>query len=224
MSDAASPIATEVIAARIDASMLAMKDEEFEPHTWEELRKTIATNHIEVLRRRPSDTRRYVAWIEHIKAVYGDVRKYLLQERLRWTPLPVANTDANGDATPAAPPALTFACANAEPFADPADYLILRNDWPYGLEPGIAHVVVWLKTPLEADMARDGDLTDDARTQVEAFVTRTFRTAVGEDPKKKGSKVLWFKNWVKLQSVRGVDHVHVLLRDAPDDKLEAWMR
>jgi len=36
------------------------------------------------------------------------------------------------------------------------------------------------------------------------------------------SRVMWFKNWVTLQSVRGVDHVHVLVKDAPESLLQQW--
>lgn len=36
------------------------------------------------------------------------------------------------------------------------------------------------------------------------------------------SRVMWFKNWVSLQSVRGVDHVHVLVKDAPESLLQQW--
>ena len=39
-----------------------------------------------------------------------------------------------------------------------------------------------------------------------------------------GERPRWFKNWVSLQSVRGVDHVHVLVRDAPLELLEKWTR
>jgi len=29
--------------------------------------------------------------------------------------------------------------------------------------------------------------------------------------------VLWFKNWIKLQSVRAVEHAHVLVRGASEE-------
>ncbi|KAF4306080.1 hypothetical protein GTA08_BOTSDO14182 [Botryosphaeria dothidea] len=75
------------------------------------------------------------------------------------------------------------------------------NDWPYGLDPGIVHNCVWLKTPLDLK-PEDGDLTDQARGLVEEFVKTTFREPLGEE--KNGERVLWFKNWAKLQSVRAL--------------------
>ena len=102
------------------------------------------------------------------------------------------------------------------PFADPADYRILLNDWPYGLAPGIQHVVVWLKVRLPVDMDRDGDLTDEGRKMVNAFVREKFERELGIEGR---DQVMWFKNWVGLQSVRGLEHVHVLVRDVPMERL-----
>lgn len=33
--------------------------------------------------------------------------------------------------------------------------------------------------------------------------------------------VLWFRNWTSLQSVRAIEHVHILVRDAPKDLIES---
>jgi hypothetical protein len=55
------------------------------------------------------------------------------------------------------------------------DYKILYNDWPYGMEKGIVHLVVWTKFPLEDDPAT-GDLTSGAREEIDEFVGRTFRS------------------------------------------------
>lgn len=45
----------------------------------------------------------------------------------------------------------------------------------------------------------------EGRALVEGFVGRMFAAA------SKGN-VLWFRNWGALQSVRAVEHVHVLVR------------
>lgn len=119
--------------------------------------------------------------------------------------------------------AATAIYSNPIPFADPGDYKILRNDWPYGLAPGITHLVVWLRTPLPT--SEGGYLTAESRALVEDFVQKTFveRLAMSNagnlDPK---SQVLWFKNWGALQSIRALEHVHVLVRDVPEDILREW--
>ena len=44
-----------------------------------------------------------------------------------------------------------------------------------------------------------------------------------EEKKEEGSKVIWFKNTTDLQSVRSLEHVHVLVRDVEDEVLREWM-
>lgn len=127
---------------------------------------------------------------------------FLLKERLRWTPLPSSDPEAGP----------TFEVENRIPFASTNDYLVLPNDWPYGLTPGIQHVCVWLKDRLPVDDI-EGDLTDKGREMVQQFVHERFAKIIG------AHRVLWFKNWASLQSVRGVEHFHVLLKDVSREQL-----
>ena len=139
----------------LDRQLLAMTDEEFEAHDWENLRDIIgekhfssspilpltpaAQNDLAALKRKPSDLRRYLAWSADTKAQYGSIMNYICQRRLQW---PMSGPVPN----------------NPRPFADPEDYRILRNDWPYGLSPGIEHLVVWLRTPIPVK-SEEGHLT-----------------------------------------------------------------
>lgn len=184
-----------------------------------------AENDLDALKRKPSDLLRYIAWSTETKAQYGSILNFICQRRLHWH-LP------DDIATPTGNAATTAICSNPVPFADPEDYKILRNDWPYGVAPGISHLVVWLRTPLAT---RDGGyLTEESHALVDAFIQRTFVAPLEErnraagvagaagaaDPKK---QVLWFKNWGALQSIRSLEHVHVLVRDVPEDILKEWM-
>lgn len=112
------------------------------------------------------------------------------------------------------------------PFADPRDYATLPNDWPYGFVPGLTHLLVWSRTPVPVDMSRDGDLTPQARILVDEFVDQMFVRKLAEyegiTAGEARKRVLWFKNWVGLQSVRGVDHVHVIVRDVPGEVVRGW--
>ncbi len=60
------------------------------------------------------------------------------------------------------------------------DFKILRNDWPYGIDPDIVHLVVWTKFELEDDPTTD-DLTMDARRQIDEFVQRTFCSKINPE-------------------------------------------
>lgn len=57
------------------------------------------------------------------------------------------------------------------------DIRIIYNDWPYGVEKDIIHLVVWTKFELEDDPATD-DLTASARGAIESYVQDTFCSRV----------------------------------------------
>ncbi|KAI9681941.1 MAG: hypothetical protein M1822_007019 [Bathelium mastoideum] len=215
-----------IFLTEVDKEVLAQTDEEFHYQTWEDLKQIISENRLETLKRKPSDLRKYLVWLTRIKATYGSVTTYILQERLNWTPLPSPEDVTTSGQAP------TFEFKNPHPFADPDDYCILKNDWPYGLANGIHHLVVWLKTPISVK-PETGEITEAGRAIVEKWVDETFvqrlaqeggldRSGLSRDEALE--KVLWFKNWTRLQSVRGLDHVHVLLRDIPDSLQAEWMK
>lgn len=84
------------------------------------------------------------------------------------------------------------------------DIKILFNDWPYGIDSRIVHLVVWVKFAFEEDVVT-GDLTDTARKEIETYVDKTFRAQVGP------GSCIWFKNWASLKSIHAVEHFHVML-------------
>lgn len=121
----------------------------------------------------------------------------------------------------------SFTHHSSVPFEDARDYTVLLNDWPYGFEPGISHILVWSRTPIAVDDVR-GDVTPASRHLIEAFVDQHFVQSLAKEcdggVEEARRRVMWFKNWVSLQSVRGVDHVHVLVKDAPESLLQEWFK
>ncbi|CZT03377.1 hypothetical protein WAI453_012374 [Rhynchosporium graminicola] len=120
--------------------------------------------------------------------------KFVLQERLLWT-------------EPIVP--------EGKPFEKSEDVRILWNDWPYGVDNKIVHLVVWTKFELKEDPTTE-DLTDEVRIWIERFVGRTSAEEVGKENASLSlimSMVLWFKNWQSLKSVASVEHFHVMLYD-----------
>ncbi|KAK0645893.1 hypothetical protein B0T16DRAFT_457879 [Cercophora newfieldiana] len=197
------PVESPFPLTEVDKWVLSQTDEEYKCHTWDELRSIIRNNDLSVLKRKPSDLRRYIQWSAETKAAYGTMTNYLLAHRLpkAWgePPLkPVSHT----------------------PFEDPSDFCVLINDWPYGFEPGITHLVVWTRTSIRTDTDK-GDLIPESREEVSAFVKRYFVDRLGPGGE---DRVMWFKNWVALQSVRALDHVHVLLKDVDPQLIEEWTR
>jgi hypothetical protein len=182
--------------------------------SWSGAKVIIAANELDKLTRRPSQLRAYRTWSIRIREEYGSMPNFILKYRLGWEPLPYANS-ANADS---APP--TFAVRNPVPLADRADYKILRTDWPYGVEAGIVHICVWLKTQLPV-VPETGGLTDEGQEMVQSFVTEHFERGLGLEGQ---DRVLWFKNWGALQSVRALEHFHVFLRlEANNDALLAFL-
>ncbi|KAL9636413.1 MAG: hypothetical protein Q9164_002833 [Protoblastenia rupestris] len=194
-----------------DIQNIRLGDEHFVPHDWEELKNIIATNNLSILKRKPSDLKRYILWTNKTKAKYGSMTNFVCKERLHWTPLPssIAASDP------------VFECKNERPFASPADYKILRNDWPYGLATGITHLVVWLKTRISVQQP-EGFLLPESTELIQGFVQKTFIDRLAKEGIDTEDRVQWFKNWVGLQSVRGLDHFHVLVRDVPETMVEEW--
>ena len=181
----------------------------------------VAANNLAILKRKPSDLRRYIKWTNQTKATYGSITAFVLSERLQWENLSTSNEDSP-----------SFQCKNATPFTNPSDYQILLNDWPYGFTSDVTHIVVWSKVRIP-EQKPEGLLTPESIALVEAFVQRTFVEPLNSHRLEQGlygesddrdDRVLWFRNWTGLQSVRGLEHVHVLVRDAPKILLDRWAR
>ncbi|KAH7329037.1 hypothetical protein B0I35DRAFT_473682 [Stachybotrys elegans] len=170
-----------------DQGIIATPDSEYHVQTWEEVCDIVRSNQLERFQRWPSDLRRYKAYTYNLAKQYGSVAEFILVERLGWD-LPLEPKGA--------------------PFQHPDDFKVLYNDWPYGIESSIVHLVVWTKFELKEDPST-GDLTDVARREIDHFVTTTFRSRIP------GAKLIWFKNWAALKSVHAVEHFHVMILD-PD--------
>ena len=127
--------------------------------SWPEVRKIIAANRIDAFQRVPSDLRRYLAYNWKLKKEYGSVMEFVLSKRLGWKE-PIQ--------------------AEGRPFEKESDIKILYNDWPYGIDEKIVHLVIWTKFELEDDPLTD-DLTEKARREIDEFVDETFSRKVGKE-------------------------------------------
>ncbi|KAL8672094.1 MAG: hypothetical protein Q9168_003426 [Polycauliona sp. 1 TL-2023] len=215
--------------------------------SWADVNAIVATNRLDLIRRKPSERVIYKEWCRKTIAAYGSITGYMCAERLRWTPRPDGNGDGDGDggAKTTIAEGLVFDCRNpTTPFSSPNDFRILRNDWPYGsFGPEITHLIVWTKVRIATDAENGGLVTPEAKERIDAFVDETFvkRLAALEEGGEEdgggggpdaaaaaaaaddvGKRVLWFKNWGALQSVRGLEHIHVLVRDVPEAIVDEW--
>lgn len=163
----------------------------------------VATNRIDLFQRSPSELRRYRRYIYQLEIAHGSIMKFIINHRLKWQSV----------------------VAQGPPFSCPEDVKVLYNDWPYGIDKRIIHLVVWVKFELEDDPVT-GFLTEEANGQIQNYVDKTFcRRIVPEHVRYSvselqtslltGDQVAWFKNWRSLKSIQAVEHFHVMLFD-PD--------
>ena len=64
-------------------------------------------------------------------------------------------------------------------FENENDWKILWNDWPYGIDESIVHLVVWTKFALEEEQGTEF-LALEARQAVEGLVEKVFESRVGK--------------------------------------------
>ncbi|KAL9615369.1 MAG: hypothetical protein Q9167_000197 [Letrouitia subvulpina] len=139
-----------------------------------------AQNQLDRFVRVPSDLRKYLEYNAKLKKQYGSINSFILSERLKWTDLKPQD---------------------AAPFSDAAasDIKILYNDWPYGIDERIVHLVVWTKFDLDDD-SQTNELSSQMRDLIDDYVSRTFRQKVPAED-----------NWKSLKSIQSVEHFHVML-------------
>lgn len=141
-----------------DIGIISTPDSQYHRDTWEEAKKKVADNNIHHFQRVPSELRRYKAFVWDLHQQYGGVLDFLLTQRLGWS-------------QPVVPRGKPFECED--------DIKILWNDWPYGVDERVVHLVVWTKFELEEDPVT-GDVTDETRAAMAAYVRNKF-SEVPED-------------------------------------------
>lgn len=161
---------------------------------WNELRQIIASNELSLLTRSPTQLHDYQVWKQETLKLYGSIEQYMLQVRLQWS-RPLISTSPKSTA-----------------FTGPSDWKCLINDFPYGLEPGISHLVVWSKIKLPINRRDPEELSSEAIDIVESFIERFF-IKQGQVEK---DDLLYFVNPPSLKSIGNLEHFHVLLRNQQD--------
>ena len=143
-----------------DIGIISTPDAEYRRSSWPEVQELVRNNRLDLFQRVPSQLRRYLGYTWQLRRDYGSIMDFILARRLLWD-------------VPVVP-------AGAAPFEHEDDVRILRNDWPYGIDERIAHLVVWTKFELEEDPVTT-DLTPAAREQIEAYVRRKFGSRLPRD-------------------------------------------
>ncbi|KAK6198877.1 uncharacterized protein RJT21DRAFT_51881 [Scheffersomyces amazonensis] len=161
---------------------------------WDEVEYIVENNHLEILARSRSETKRYLEFKHILKERGTTVLEYLMNHELKWDKKDLKQTAVNDTII----------------FNDPTEIKIMYNKFPYYFEDDVHHLCVWSKKSIPADInSEEGDISDDMKRIIETFVEKTFVKLIGV-PR---DQLLWFKNWGVLQSVKDVSHIHILIKD-----------
>ena len=128
----------------------------------------------------PSDIRKYIAYTTKLKEDYGSVARFVLEKRLQWKDLEPRDADPFNNPDTSKGRSHNFALYRLLIVASTDDIKILYNDWPYGIDQRIIHLVVWTKFVLEEDPVTE-DLTARARKEIDDYVGRKFREGVSSE-------------------------------------------
>ncbi|KAG7816902.1 hypothetical protein KL919_004197 [Ogataea angusta] len=183
-----------------------------EPMSFELVNKLVNNGELDKLTRSPEVMEKYNAHKQYFRDKGIDMVTYILSHELHWvpedTPLDTPSHELLG--TVVKP-------VDKRPFANAQDMTIIQNSYPYHLEPGIEHLCVWVKFPLPPDPnSAKGDISKGDRILIEEYIRETFCNWLNI-PR---DHIAWFKNWAKLQSVKSVPHIHVIIKDMDQQALD----
>ncbi|KAG7902872.1 hypothetical protein KL907_004005 [Ogataea polymorpha] len=176
-----------------------------EPMSFELVSKLVNNGELDKLSRSPEVMDKYNAHKQYLRDKGIDMVTYILSHELHWVP----------EDTPLDTPSreLLDTVVKPEgkcPFANTKDMTIIQNSYPYHLESGIEHLCVWVKFPLPPDPNSEiGDISPKDKSLIEKYINETFCNWLNI-PR---DHIVWFKNWTKLQSVKSVPHIHVIIKD-----------
>ncbi|KAF3802350.1 hypothetical protein GCG54_00003811 [Colletotrichum gloeosporioides] len=179
-----------------DVRALRGQFDDVQPHTWDELQNVIAAGDMGHLRRAPQEQRRYILWLAEIANNHGSSLSFVCSERLHW-PQPIVARSA-----------LLFAHAE--------DWKIIWNDWPYHMADGIMHLVLWTKSKIPLD-AETGLPTADAAGLIHNLIDYALGKPLGCYM---NENILWFKQKAAWQSVKALDHIHIMMRNVQQNQVE----
>jgi len=141
-----------------DLQTLSTPDSAYTLLTWSQIQHIVSTNDLSVFSRTPSQLRRYLEYTHRCCQQYGSVSNFISKNCLGWS-LPL-EPEGKG---------LYFESQN--------DWKITWNDWPYAVEKGIVHLLVWTKFAFIEEEGTEM-LSKEAREAIEGFVERVFERKV----------------------------------------------
>lgn len=183
------------------------------PIGWDELRRLVEQNEIESMRRDPKVLEKYRAYKERLQQTNQSLFSHLVINELRWADPEILKEVADIEELPKK---LNLKPKDRRLLANADDIKILMNDFPYYFDANLTHLCIWTKVDIKSDPSSEkGDISPKTRLIIERYVNKTFVEYLGISK----DRILWFRNWSALQSVKNLSHIHVVIRDISDEQL-----
>ncbi|CCF58252.1 hypothetical protein KAFR_0E00980 [Kazachstania africana CBS 2517] len=172
--------------------------------SWTEIKHYIHTGELPTLRRSQSETAKYHKHKDYVRDVLKlSMHDYVLK-KLDWKQNEL--DELNNVKYPTNDDKIQHS------FSKEDYYKVTVNDFPYKFEPRVVHLLVWSKIKLPIYM--QGDEKDETMTEkIDEFFAKTLNVKFDME---KERDYAWFINYVSLQSIKAISHVHLLIR-LPDN-------
>lgn len=180
------------------------------PFSWQDINFIIYSNQLEIFARSETQTIKYHSFKKWLKENELNINEYLLQYELHWkhNDIRFQSKIHHDEYTIQYPQDLIF--------HNKGDIKIKYNKFPYYFEEKVKHLCIWSKLTIPTDKNSEvGDISKLSKQIIEKYLHKTFVTR-GVKPQ----QIVWFKNWLSLQSVRSISHIHVILYDVDDELIE----
>lgn len=188
----------------------ASKTKHGQPFSWQDISFIIFSNQLEIFARSEAQTLKYHGFKQWLKENELNVNQYLLEYELHWKESEVrfqSKTHAS-EYDVSYPQDLMF--------YNKGDTKIKYNKFPYYFPDNVKHLCIWSKLTIPTDKNSEvGDISNLSKQIIEKYLHKTFVTR-GVKP----LQIVWFKNWLSLQSVRSISHIHVILHDVDDELID----
>lgn len=182
-----------------------------EPFSWSEIEFIIKTNQLEIFARSEEQTIKYHNFKRWLKDSNTLVNDYLLNHELHWKESDIRDQEHD------LPQEYSIEYPQDLIFYNKDDISILYNKFPYYFDTNVKHLCIWSKLRISVDKnSPDGDISNRTRKIIHRYLEKTFVEKGGLS----WDQIVWFKNWLTLQSVRAISHIHVILRDVDDKFIE----
>lgn len=184
-----------------------------EPLTWKQVSEIVDSYELQQLGRSIPQLKSYHDFKNKLKSKGINLTTNLVVNTLHWLP---ADFDIH---RPAEDAVSVIRYEDARPFCNSHDVCITLNDFPYYIKERTLHLLVWVKFPMPPDTNSDiGDIDDETKKYIEKYINNTFVEGLNVQR----DRIIWWKNYTLIQSIKSIPHIHVLINldGDVDGKLE----